>query len=127
MLFGHVTPVPAEKQALKRMKYIILTAVFGVTVVVLLSLHRLPKAEPAGEWRILARSDLMHGSRLSQVKFFDKKSGIVLSPGAIGLTNDGGKSWTVVQASETQGYYSLVFADARPIGSLRLTADLWSG
>ena len=98
---------------MKRMKYIILTALFGVTVAVLLSLHRVPKAEPAGEWTILAQSDLLHGSRLSQVKFFDKKSGIVLSPGAIGLTNDGGKSWTVVQASENQGYYSLVFADAR--------------
>ena len=106
---------------MKRMKYVILTAIFGVTVVVLLSLHRLPKAEPAGEWRVLARSDLIHGSRLSQVKFFDKKTGLVLSPGAIGLTNDGGKSWTVVQASENQGYYSLVFADARNgivVGSL---------
>lgn len=104
------------------MKYIVLSALFGVTVVVLLSLHRLPKGEPEGEWRILARSDLMHGSRLSQVKFFDRNSGIVLSPGAIGLTSDGGKSWTVVQASESQGYYSLAFADARngiAVGALK--------
>jgi Uncharacterized protein related to plant photosystem II stability/assembly factor len=60
-----------------------------------------------------SQSDLMHGSRLSQVKFLDRNNGIVLSSGAIGLTNDGGKSWTAVHASEEHGYYSFVFADAR--------------
>jgi Photosynthesis system II assembly factor YCF48 len=98
---------------LRSMKYIILGLIVATVGAVLLSLYLLPKAEPAGEWRLLAQSDLMHGSRLSEVRFFDRKNGIVITSGTIGRTNDGGKSWTDVQASEEQGYYSFVFADAQ--------------
>jgi photosystem II stability/assembly factor-like uncharacterized protein len=84
----------------------------AIVAAVFFSVRRPPK-EPTGEWKILHQFDLMHGPRLSQVKFFDRNNGIVVNSGAIGLTSDGGKSWIPIHASEDHGYYSFAFADAR--------------
>lgn len=97
------------------MKHLTLYAglLLAMVAAVFLSVRYVPKAGRTAEWKVLTQSDLIHGTRLSQVRFSDINNGIVLSPGGIGVTSDGGKSWTPVHASEGHDYYSFAFADSR--------------
>jgi photosystem II stability/assembly factor-like uncharacterized protein len=97
------------------MKHIILFACFIIVVVggVFFGVWRDLEADLTGEWKILAQSELIHGSIISRVMFFDRNNGIVVSPGFIARSNDGGKRWTHVHSTEENGYYSFAFADAR--------------
>lgn len=73
----------------------------------------LSQADVVGKWSVLHESELMHGSRISRVKFFDKNNGIALSPGAIAKSTDGGKQWANVESSKNTGYYSFAFSNNR--------------
>jgi photosystem II stability/assembly factor-like uncharacterized protein len=87
----------------------------------------LPQSDVAGEWKLLHKSELIHGSRISHVKFFDKNNGIIISPGFIARSSDGGKQFAHVESSEKNGYYSFAFADNRrgiAVGSVNNEAPL---
>jgi photosystem II stability/assembly factor-like uncharacterized protein len=80
---------------------------------VFLGARNASKRNLTGEWTIFAESELIHGSRISRVMFFDPNNGIIVSPGFIARSNDGGKQWTRVHASAEIGYYSFAFSNAQ--------------
>lgn len=80
---------------------------------VFFSVRNPSKRNSGGEWTLFAESELIHGSRISRVMFFDRNNGIIVSPGFIARSNDGGKQWTRVHADAKLGYYSFAFSNAQ--------------
>lgn len=105
------------------MKYVIvLTSLVVSGVIGLAFVLQISETEEIGKWKVLHQSEFIHGSHLSRVMFFDKENGIVVSPGAIAKTNDGGKNWAYAESSEKNGYYSFAFADKQngiAVGSIK--------
>lgn len=96
------------------MKYLILFVVSLLFAIgaLLTGVLRMSETEKIGEWKLLADTELLHGTRISKVKFFDYKNGIAISPGAIAKTYDGGEQWRYVHFAAAYGYNSFAFADS---------------
>lgn len=97
------------------MKNIILISCVIVAIVgsVFWGVRSASKRNLSGQWTIFAESELIHGSKISRVMFFDRENGIIVSPGFIARSKDGGKRWTPVHASADTGYYGFAFSNAQ--------------
>lgn len=95
------------------MKFILFIGVVVSAIIGVVFLLRGSEIEEIGKWKVLTESELMHGSRISKVMFFDKENGIAVSPGVIAKTDDGGKRWAHVHSVKGNGYYSFAFSDGR--------------